>query len=158
MFGISVPPPPCSKTVSEQKLSPFQGRYQTQISWILPISFLPWYSVLSSSETLIHTFSLIESNITLPENFRKKRQIVSQLSMAMSEKPIIGRNKSSHPGVSNLDMNTVTVLGDPYPLPTTECCLCNAPQKRNPRIPSDPKQHPSFWHIFKSLHSWWSTG
>ena len=24
-------------------------------------------------------------------------------------------------------MNTVTVLDDPYPLPNTECCLCNAP-------------------------------
>ena len=35
----------------------------------------------------------------------------------MYEEPIFGRNKSSHPGVDDLNMNTVTVLGDPSPFP-----------------------------------------
>ena len=37
--------------------------------------------------------------------------------MAMYEEPIFGRNKISHLGVDELDMN---ILGDPCPLPTAE--------------------------------------
>ena len=40
--------------------------------------------------------------------------------MAMYEEQIFGRNKSSHPGVDDLNMNTVTVLGDPSPFPAAE--------------------------------------
>ena len=40
--------------------------------------------------------------------------------MAMYQEPIFGRNKSSHPSVDDLDINTVTVLGDPCLLPTAE--------------------------------------
>ena len=38
----------------------------------------------------------------------------------MYEEQIFGRNKSSHPGVDDLNMNTVTVLGDPSPFPAAE--------------------------------------
>ena len=76
--------------------------------------------------------------------------------MAMYEEPIFGRNKSSHPGVDDLSMNTVTVLGDPSPFPAASFdffILTHHGQfprsedermvtprcKRNPRRPTGPK-------------------
>ena len=67
------------RNIPRRETLPSTVAIQSQKSWISPVSFLSWNSVLSSSKRLIHTFSLIQSKIAHLKNSSelfKKRQIV----------------------------------------------------------------------------------
>ena len=56
------------RNIPRRQTLPSTVAIHSQKSWISPVSFLSWIFVLSSSKTLIHTSSLIESKIAYLEN------------------------------------------------------------------------------------------
>ena len=113
------------RNIPRRQTFPSTVAIQSHKSRISPVHFCHEIPVLSSSETLIHTSSPIESKITPLENsselFCKKAScdcIVAVYGYLRGTNLRVGTKVTS--GVGDLDMNTITFLGDPCPLPTAE--------------------------------------